>query len=58
MSRVKRRVEVWKDGRLVEIYPSLSEAARAYGVAFQNVWKVCAGYKSKLRGYDFKYVEE
>ena len=55
---VKRRVEVWKDGKLVEIYNTLSEAAKKHGVDYQNVWKICNGYKSKLNGFDFRYVDE
>jgi hypothetical protein len=36
----------------------MSNAARDLGIAVQNIHKALNGYKTKLRGYEFKYEEE
>jgi hypothetical protein len=36
----------------------MSNAARDLGIAVQNIHKTLNGYKTKLKGYEFKYEEE
>jgi hypothetical protein len=43
-------------GTTIEVYGSLSEAARLNGVKVQNIWKVCAtDYKTSLGGFYYKW---
>jgi hypothetical protein len=36
----------------------MSNAARDLGIAVQNIHKTLNGYKTTLKGYEFKYEEE
>jgi hypothetical protein len=36
----------------------MSTAARDLDIKVQNIFKALGGYKTKLKGYEFKYEEE
>lgn len=57
-TKKSRKISVLKiDGTLVGIYDGYSNAARATGVKFQNIYKACNGYKTTLGGYIFKFID-
>lgn len=39
------------------VYYSISEAARATGVTYSNIWNVCQGKQKRARGYHFNYED-
>jgi hypothetical protein len=50
-----KTIEVYdKEMNLVGTYTSYANAARAFGVKVQNVYKVCQGYKTSLNNHYFK----
>lgn len=51
-------VVVYKDGVRVAVYTTMSNAARGVGVAVQNIWRALNGYKTTLKGYEFRLEEE
>ena len=53
-----RDIDVYKDGILVGTYTTMSNAARATGTHVQNIWRILNGYKTTLKGYEFRYKEE
>ena len=50
-------IGVYKDGVRVAVYTTMSNAARDLGIAVQNIHKALGGYKTTLKGYEFR-VEE
>ena len=52
-----------KNGRKVRcletntVYYSISEAARATGITYSNVWNVCQGKYKQAKGYHFNYED-
>lgn len=57
-SRRSKLVGVYKDGVRVAVYTTMSNAARDLGIAVQNIHKALTGYKTKLKGYEFRIEEE
>ena len=53
-----RNIGVYKDGVRVAVYTTMSNAARDLGIKVQNIYKTLKGYKTTLKGYDFRYEEE
>lgn len=45
-----------ESGEVIAEYPSLHEAGRATGIAWQNIWKVCDGRRMTAGGYFWKYI--
>jgi hypothetical protein len=52
-----KSIVVYKDGVRVAIYTTMSNAARDLDIAVQNIWKSLNGYKTTLKGYEFRYQE-
>jgi hypothetical protein len=52
-----RMIGVYKDGVRVAVYTTMSNAARDLGIKVQNIHKALNGYKTTLKGYEFR-VEE
>jgi hypothetical protein len=50
-------VGVYKDGVRVAVYTTMSNAARDLDIKVQNIFKALNGYKTTLKGYEFKYEE-
>ncbi len=46
-----------RDGDVIEIYKSASEAARQMGVRSENISRCCNGKNSLSCGYGWKYVD-
>lgn len=42
-------------GNTLQHYPSLHEAERQTGIAWQNIWKVCDGRRRSAGGYQWQY---
>lgn len=40
---------------VVAEYPSIHEAGRTTGIAWQNIWKVCDGQRKSAGGYAWEY---
>ena len=53
-----KMIGVYKDGVRVAVYTTMSNAARDLDIAVQNIWRALNGYKTKLKGYEFKIEEE
>jgi predicted DNA-binding protein YlxM (UPF0122 family) len=53
-----KEIEVWFNDELVCVYDSMTAAARGCGVKVQNIYKAIKGYKTKLKGYEFKIKKE
>jgi len=53
-----KMIGVYKDGVRVAVYNTMSNAARDLGIAVQNIHKALNGYKTKLKGYEFRIEEE
>ena len=53
-----RNIGVYKDGVRVAVYTTMSNAARDLGIKVQNIHKALNGYKTTLRGYEFRFEEE
>ena len=53
-----RNIGVYKDGVRVAVYTTMSNAARDLGIKVQNIYKTLKGYKTTLKGYEFRYEEE
>lgn len=57
LTKRSKKVAVYKDGILVGVYRSITEAGLTHQVSPQNVWKVCAtGYSTKLNGLNFMFA--
>ena len=52
-----RTIGVYKDGVRVAVYTTMSNAARDLGIAVQNIHKALNGYKTTLKGYEFRIEE-
>ena len=50
-------IGVYKDGVRVAVYTTMSNAARDLDIAVQNIWRALNGYKTTLKGYEFKIEE-
>lgn len=53
-----KKIDVYKDGKLIGTYHGFSNAARATGVKVQNIYKTCNGYVTTLNGLTFKFRDE
>ena len=53
-----RNIGVYKNGVRVAVYTTMSNAARDLGIKVQNIHKALNGYKTTLRGYEFRFEEE
>lgn len=53
-----RTVIVSKEGRVVDELPTMTAAAKKYGVHVQNIWATCNGTKTTLRGFTFKFEDK
>lgn len=53
-----RNIGVYKDGVRVAVYTTMSNAARDLGIKVQNIYKTLKGYKTTLKGYEFRYEEQ
>jgi hypothetical protein len=51
-------IGVYKDGVRVAVYTTMSNAARDLDIAVQNIHKALNGYKTTLKGYEFRIEEE
>lgn len=51
----RKPVEVYKDGELIGIFESQSEAARQLNLTLQGISQVLRGVYNKHKGYTFKY---
>lgn len=45
------------DGKLINVYPSASEAARQMGCSFTTISKVCRGKRNKALNYKWTYEQ-
>ena len=46
------------DGRLIKIWPSLSEAARQLGLITGSLTRACRGERKTYKGFIWKYINE
>lgn len=46
------------DGRLIKIWPSLSEAARQLGLRTGSLTRACRGERKTYKGFIWKYINE
>jgi len=53
-----KSIGVYKEGVKVAVYTTMSNAARDLDIKVQNIWKALKGYKTTLKGYEFRYEEE
>ena len=53
-----KSIGVYKGGVKVAVYTTMSNAARDLDIKVQNIWKALKGYKTTLKGYEFRYEEE
>lgn len=53
-----RAVIQLKDGKIINLFDSLNEAARATGAHFSGISMCCSGKIKKHKGYQWKYKEE
>ena len=51
-------IGVYKDGVRIAVYTTMSNAARDLDIKVQNIYKTLKGYKTRLKGYEFRYEEE
>jgi len=58
VNKRSKTIVVYKDGVRVAVYATMSTAARDLDIKVQNIFKALGGYKTKLKGYEFKYEEE
>jgi len=52
-----KKVFCYRNNELIAVYDGVMIASRATGVRFQNIHKICNGYKSTLNGLVFSYTE-
>lgn len=57
VNRRSKTIGVYKGGSRVAVYTTMSNAARALDVKVQNIFKALTGYKTKLKGYEFRYEQ-
>lgn len=50
-----KKVEVYKDGILLGIFPSINKAASNFKFGKRQIKQVCEGIKPEHNGYVFKY---
>ena len=53
-----KMIGVYKDGVRVAVYTTMSNAARDLDIKVQNIYKTLKGYKTTLKGYEFRYENE
>jgi len=53
-----KMIGVYKDGVRVAVYTTMSNAARDLDIKVQNIFKALKGYKTTLKGFEFRYEEE
>lgn len=58
VNKRSKLIGVYKDGVRVAVYTTMSNAARDLDVKVQNIWSSLNGYKTRLKGYEFRYEEE
>ena len=58
VNKRSKTIGVYKDGVRVAVYATMSTAARDLDIKVQNIFKALGGYKTKLKGYEFRYEEE
>lgn len=53
----KKVAQIDKEGKILNIFPSLSEAARQLGLCRQNINKVCKNERKSAGNFIFKYIK-
>lgn len=56
-TKKSKSVDVYKDGELFKKYETMSCAARDLQIKVQNIYKALNGYKTTLKGYEFKWSD-
>lgn len=57
VNKRSKTIGVYKDGVRVAVYTTMSNAARDLDIKVQNIFKALTGYKTTLKGYEFRIEE-